>query len=345
MIPDEEQSSTPMELDDDDVPKEDTTMFTPSQKNAPSLRNPVVAFRDACGMLTDTCPLTFYNPHDGGLTFGMNTTKLDARCKDKFADKLDTRIIRATTHGFDENVTNMCIVSHFLPMPVHYSPLVAILEGIKRNTFTDAISSMRQLFFMRIYYFKVALDDAEHCKECEKAYHKIHGEASDKFFDQVDEILSRKESMGPKLTLTTFVAVFEEYQLARLRAVEWNIMDMLSVPLAYRVNFLTPSTTPSGSRLNNDQGTILRDNLCRYLRKRKEIYGGGLQILMKNNLLDVNSNKMEIEQESGIRVCQADKLRVLTLERDFAQPASLKHKEWICFSTLESYLQFLDKSK
>ena len=333
-----------MEMDAEEGQPE-TSMMTASQRKTPALRNPNVAFRDTCRMLQDTCPLAFYNPKDGGLTFGMVVGRLDAVCKDKFAKKLDDRIVRATTHGFDERVTNQCIVDHYLPMPVHYSPLVALLEGIKRNTFTDAISSMRQLLFLRIYYYKVALDEPEHCKECEKAYHKIHGRASDIFFDKVDHLLAQKDELGPQLAVSTFAAIFEEYQLARIRAVEWNILDMLSVPLAYRVNFLTPSTMPHGSRLSQKQGEILRDNLVRYLKKRKDIYGGSLQILSKEGLLDKGSNKMDVDHEDGPKPCQADKLRVQTLERDFRQPASQKHKGWICISTLLSYLEFLDTPK
>jgi hypothetical protein len=336
--------------DDEYVVNEDgksTSMFTPAQKATPSLRNPVVAFRDVSSVLTEVCPLAIYDPTDG-LAFGMVANRLDEVCKDKFKGKLDSRLMRATTHGYDEKVTNSCIMYHYLPVPVHHSPLVAILEKVKCPTFTDAISSMRQLLFLRIYYFKVDWDDAEHCKECEKAYHRIHGDATDTFFDKVDQVIAQKDTLGRQLTVNAFAAIFEEYMLARIRAVEWNILDMLSIPLSSRTGFLTPTITPLGSRLNQTQGATLRKSLVFYMKKRKEMYAGGLQILMKNKLLDVSKNggNMDVDEEEGVaRSCQADKLLVQMLESNFIQPSSAKYKGWICMSTLENYLDFLNVPK
>lgn len=350
VIPDENAAAA-MEMGDDEyVVNEDgksTSMFTPAQKATPSLRNPVVMFRDASAMLTETCPLAFYDPTNG-MYFGIIANRMDDVSADKFKGKLDSRLMRATTHGYDEKVTNSCIMYHYLPVPVHHSPLVAILEKVKCPSFTDAISSMRQLLFLRIYYFKVDWDDAEHCKECEKAYHRIHGDATNTFFDKVDEVIAQRETLGRQLTANTFAAVFEEYMLARIRAIEWNILDMLSIPLSRRTDFMTPTTTPLGNRLTQTQGATLRKNLVFYLKKRKEMYAGGLQILRKNKLLDTdkNSGNMDVDEEEDVtRSCQADKLLVQTLESDFAQPSAVKYKGWICMSTLESYFDFLNVPK
>lgn len=336
------------------------------EKKKPKGRNPVVLFRDMCADLDQSCPGAIYKGEEG-MEFEIPLKNLPAAIRDK-VEKVDFRIIRATCGGLDENVTNYIIGTHIIPTPIHTSPLVALIERTTKKTFTDSISSLRQLLFFYLYFYKVALDDAEYCKLCRAAYIRIKNDIDDQFFKQVDQILDGSESYSEKESAALFAVVLEQYSLQRVRAVEWTILDMLSIPPRYRSGLLTPSCLPDAPRLSKAQGSVLRKNLCHYIRKRKEILGGGLKVLDEHGLLTngirvngklipereiVDQNrphfegdevsKMEVEQDEvvGERSYQGDVLQVLTLEADFQQPANVKFKGYVCIKTIFNYLQFL----
>lgn len=367
----EDEGTAQMEVDEEDG----------GDKKKPASKNPVVAFRDECKKLIESCPAAIYD-NDQGLKFILPVANLPAEIKDKF-DRVDVRIIRATTGGLDENVTNYVIGLHIFPVPVHTSPLVALIERVAQNSFTDAISSIRQLLFFFQYFYKVALDDAEYCKLCYGAYIRIINDVDDTFFYDVDQLCAGIQSeanpggYSPEQAATFFGVAVEEYALKRIRAVEWTILDMLGIPLRFREGLLTPSYLPPARKLSLEQGTTLRKNLCFYLRKRKDIIGGGLKVLDQHGLLvdgirvdghllparkikDENrpmvegedGPEMDVEDDAdgmtgviGERTYQGDILQVLTLEADFQQPANHKFKEWICAKTLYNYLMFLNTPK
>ena len=316
--------------------------------NMGNLKNPVVLFRQASNNLKENSDLCTYSG-DGGKSFVILAKNLSPRISDKFQTEIIFNIMGATTEGFDQNVTNCCITNHFIPCSIHNSPLLSLLKSTKNGgpavipTWTDAISSIRQLLFFRLYFRKVALDNSEYSRLAEGSYQRIRNEVQNQFFSSVDHLLMIKEkgSMPRIQVLTLFIIAFENFTLNLLRSIEWNILDLLSVPIGVRDPLLTPNALPEAKMLSDEQMNTLRKHMCFYLRKRKWMYKGGLEELRKHGLL---ADYKEKDGEASMDVSSPDEgLESLeSLEEDFMDSSIPKYRGYITFKTIESYLNFLD---
>lgn len=342
----------------EDMEIEEGLDLPPKEKDPKDIKmvNPVIKFDEYTQSLTGECKAM--PDVDGGLKTIYLVGELPNVVLDKFPI-VQSNIMQATTGGFEENVTSLVIGEHIIATPVHIAPLLVILKRHKYNgkivnppsdKWSDSISVIRQLLFFRIYFYNVATLHAEYKKMCMDTYNRLKKHIDDKFFNEVDEI-AKKRKMGMGNPLEEFGVAYENYMIDFIRVLEWTIMDAIGIPVSLRGNLLTPNAPNDARVLTQDQGNLLRYNLVTYLKLRKDYYTKASKSLQKDNKFITKEKKdedMEVEaddnndNDNSNMELMVDRLKVSNIESNWNNPAMPKFKGYICYSTLETLLNFLE---
>lgn len=313
------------------------------------------------------CPLGIVN--GTGLAFKFQLPDNQAVCeylKEKLKDV--SVIMKFGINKYRNQAEQLTVISNILPCPVHVSPLFLALtrDSSEIYRFTDAIESLMRLYVLRFMLLELDTSEPEYKAMCRRYEKTLERYVSDQFYAELDNIVKegdkppaeREEKDARKFfdgLLRRFANASDAYSLARIHIVEWMICDMLHVSYSIRPALMTPDMLPAADCLREGQlFSVLRANLCNYVRDRNGIYCGMPLCDKDGNIYGTDKTRIDPKAWRPMNLEDPPLERRLDLlarwSKDIPQEKAQKyvfglHNDWIDLHTLKEYMLMLSVDK
>jgi len=272
-----------------------------------------------------------------------------------------SKLMQFGSHRFARQSQELVEAELVLACPVHVSPLLLAMmrDGSACYRFTDAITSLVRLKIIRFMILELDTEDPEHKNKCRQYETVLARYVNQVFYTEIDGIVEEgKKPIDERAEKDTrkffeglvrrFAMACDAYTLARIHITEWMICDMLKISYSMRSLLMTPDMLPDAGALKGENFSILRKNLCEYLRDRNGLFCG---TIVKRDGQVIGIDKKNIDPKSWNPMhLDAPKLedRLALLERfqtkRVANPEKVMfglHNGWISLHTLREYMLLL----
>lgn len=292
-----------MPMDQDEDP------LLPPAKKEPEARDVRDVFDEQCAMIDDG--IWMFGRIDGT----GNRYRVELQSEEMATMLPDMQFILAASTGrYAAAAEQTLALSMVLPCPVHVSPIALALvrdQGCYRCT--DAISCLKRMLILRDAILNIDTSVPQHKAKAKVVYKQLVTYVMANFYTELDAIVAlgnvpaeeQTEDPGYHAALVhRFGVACERYALDFIHCIEWNIADMLKVPIAQRAMMMTPRMFPTARETKdwrefNAPGltelTQMQLETKRYLGSRvwftsKSMTGTNFSILRKN-LSDYTRNR------------------------------------------------------
>jgi hypothetical protein len=162
---------------------------------------------------------------------------------------------------------------HFLIMPCHTSPLLALIQNSNKwiYRYTDSFASLSMMLtiiqcFTANPLLKYYIDNKEHLDLCRAKWIEVTSAIDDDMNSKIQPLFDQK--LNEKQTLERFFVIMESITLRRIQSYEICIAKMFHLPYE---GLLTPKICPPASELTiPDQKGIPR-MICHFFMMKQSI--------------------------------------------------------------------------